>query len=312
MGEQAFTSMAAGEDAVDVPRVGIGMLGYAFMGKAHSNAYKTIPYMMYPPPAIPELVAICGRDQAAVAEAAARYGFDRSYTDWRAMLEDDRVQLFDNGGPNDAHAEPLGFGNARRKHFRRAVAILEGDEVGTDLVQGPYVVDRFLAVMHAAVAHTRPVIVGPVGVRAGTVERHRGLVEPWTTENTVIDRIAYSQTLIVAPGTDHGGGHAPVQEGFAIHPIPVRLGVHQARKHPFPAGVDDLRPGRNLNLTGWAHSGDPVALHDDYGILNRRPAKAVDQGPPLNDKGALLLSPGAVGQRRAQCHQDCASHQHSA
>ena len=222
------------------------------------------------------------------------------------------ARLRPHGAEHDAHAEPLGFGNARRKHFRRAIAILEGDEVGTDLVQGPYVVDRFLAVMHAAVAHTRPVIVGPVGVRAGAVERHRGLVEPWTTENTVIDRIARSQTLIVAPGTDHGGGHAPVQEGFAIHPIPVRLGVHQARKHPFPAGVDDLRPGRNLNLTGWAHSGDPVALHDDYGILNRRPAKAVDQGPPLNDKGALLLSPGAVGQRRAQCHQDCAGHQHSA
>jgi len=34
------------------------MLGYAFMGKAHSNALKKLPYMMYPPPAIPKLVAI--------------------------------------------------------------------------------------------------------------------------------------------------------------------------------------------------------------------------------------------------------------
>jgi len=106
MGDQAFTSMAAGAESGDVPRVGVGMLGYAFMGKAHSNAFKTIPYMMFPPPAIPELVAICGRDQTAVAEAAARYGYERSYTDWRAMLDDDEVQLFDNGGPNDAHAEP--------------------------------------------------------------------------------------------------------------------------------------------------------------------------------------------------------------
>lgn len=117
MGEQAFTSMPPGDDVVDVPRVGIGMLGYAFMGKAHSNAYKTIPYMMYPPPAIPELVAICGRDEGAVAEAAARYGFDRSYTDWRAMLEDDRVQLFDNGGPNDAHAEPCIVAAEAGKHI---------------------------------------------------------------------------------------------------------------------------------------------------------------------------------------------------
>ena len=46
------------------------MLGYAFMGKAHSNAYKTQPYMMYPPVAIPELVAICGRNEEAVAGGA--------------------------------------------------------------------------------------------------------------------------------------------------------------------------------------------------------------------------------------------------
>jgi predicted dehydrogenase len=93
-------------DAEPVPEVGIGMLGYAFMGKAHSNAFITIPYMMYPPVAIPRLVAVCGRDEAAVAEAARRYGYQTWYTDWRKMIEDPKVQLFDNGGPNDAHAEP--------------------------------------------------------------------------------------------------------------------------------------------------------------------------------------------------------------
>jgi predicted dehydrogenase len=76
------------------------------MGKAHTNAYKKIPYLMYPPPAIPRLVAICGRNEEAVAEAARRYGYEGYYTDWRKMLEDDRIQLLDNGGPNDMHAEP--------------------------------------------------------------------------------------------------------------------------------------------------------------------------------------------------------------
>jgi predicted dehydrogenase len=90
----------------EAPQVGVGMLGYAFMGKAHTNAYKKIPYMMYPPPAVPRLVAICGRDEEAVAEAARRYGYERAYTDWREMLEDERIQLFDNGGPNNVHAEP--------------------------------------------------------------------------------------------------------------------------------------------------------------------------------------------------------------
>ncbi|MGH2544651.1 MAG: Gfo/Idh/MocA family protein, partial [Ardenticatenaceae bacterium] len=104
--ETGFTTMAGARSEGEAPTVGVGMLGYAFMGKAHTNAYKTIPYMMYPPPAIPRLVAVAGRAEEAVAEAARRYGYETYYTDWREMLEDDRVQLFDNGGPNDIHAEP--------------------------------------------------------------------------------------------------------------------------------------------------------------------------------------------------------------
>ena len=101
-----FTSMAGDRSAGDAPEIGIGMLGYAFMGKAHSNAFKKIPYMMYPPVAIPRMVAIAGRNEAAVAEAAKRFGYEGYYTDWRAMLENDAIQVFDNGGPNNAHAEP--------------------------------------------------------------------------------------------------------------------------------------------------------------------------------------------------------------
>jgi predicted dehydrogenase len=86
--------------------IGIGMLGYAFMGKAHANAYKTLPYMTWPPPLQPELVAIAGRDEAAVAEAAQRYGFASYATDWRELVADERVELFDNSGPNHLHAEP--------------------------------------------------------------------------------------------------------------------------------------------------------------------------------------------------------------
>ena len=86
--------------------IGVGMLGYAFMGKAHSNAYKTLPYMTWPPPLSPRLVAIAGRDEAAVTEAAERYGFDTAVTDWRELVDDERVALFDNAGPNSLHGEP--------------------------------------------------------------------------------------------------------------------------------------------------------------------------------------------------------------
>ena len=47
---------------MSVRPIGVGMLGYAFMGKAHANAYRTLPYMAWPPPLVPRLVSIAGRD----------------------------------------------------------------------------------------------------------------------------------------------------------------------------------------------------------------------------------------------------------
>jgi predicted dehydrogenase len=106
MSEVGFVTMGKASGGEEVQPIGIGMLGYAFMGKAHSNAYKTLAYMTWPPPLRPELVAIAGRNEDAVSEAARRYGFAEYKTDWKALIGDDRIQLFDNAGPNNLHAEP--------------------------------------------------------------------------------------------------------------------------------------------------------------------------------------------------------------
>jgi len=82
------------------------MLGYAFMGKAHSNAFKKIAYVTWPPPLLPRLVGIAGRNEEAVRDAAQRYGYDYATSDWRELVADERIGLFDNGGPNSLHAEP--------------------------------------------------------------------------------------------------------------------------------------------------------------------------------------------------------------
>jgi predicted dehydrogenase len=82
------------------------MLGYAFMGKAHSNAFKKIAYMTWPPPLVPRLVSIAGRNAEAVRNAAERYGYERWTTDWHDLVGDPSIGLFDNGGPNSLHAEP--------------------------------------------------------------------------------------------------------------------------------------------------------------------------------------------------------------
>lgn len=102
----AFFTQGEGGNTSGIEEIGIGMLGYAFMGRAHSNALRKMAWTIWPPPYIPKLVSVAGRNAEAVAEAATRYGYERSTTDWREVVEAPDVQVFDNGGPNDQHKEP--------------------------------------------------------------------------------------------------------------------------------------------------------------------------------------------------------------
>jgi predicted dehydrogenase len=86
--------------------LGFGLLGHGFMGKAHSNALRTIPYIFWPSKARPELVAIAGRNEAGVREAATRYGYASYTTDWHDLVEDGRIDVFDNVAADAAHVEP--------------------------------------------------------------------------------------------------------------------------------------------------------------------------------------------------------------
>ncbi|MGM0448616.1 MAG: Gfo/Idh/MocA family protein [Methanobacteriota archaeon] len=81
----------------------VGVLGYRFMGKAHANAMARLPMFFPDAPAI-ERHTLVGRDEAALADAAERFGFSHTATDWEAAL--DEVDVFYNLGPNHVHAEP--------------------------------------------------------------------------------------------------------------------------------------------------------------------------------------------------------------
>ncbi len=104
------------------------MLGYAFMGKAHTTATRRSPTCSGPRRPVPRLVAICGRNEAGVTEAARRYGYERAYTDWREMLKDDAVQVFDNGGPQQRPRRALHRrrGGGEAHHLREAPGPLRG------------------------------------------------------------------------------------------------------------------------------------------------------------------------------------------
>ncbi|QIP83675.1 Gfo/Idh/MocA family oxidoreductase [Streptomyces sp. Tu 2975] len=86
------------------PTLGVGMVGYAFMGAAHSQGWRTAG-RVFDLPLRPVLAAIAGRDAAAVRAAAGKHGWAAAETDWRALVARDDVQLVDVCTPGDSHAE---------------------------------------------------------------------------------------------------------------------------------------------------------------------------------------------------------------
>ncbi|MFB7497296.1 Gfo/Idh/MocA family protein [Streptomyces sp. NPDC056161] len=97
------------------PPIRVGMVGYAFMGAAHSQGWRTAG-RVFDLPRRPVLAAICGRDGAAVRAAADRHGWAAAETDWRALIARDDVDLVDICTPGDSHAEIALAALAAGKH----------------------------------------------------------------------------------------------------------------------------------------------------------------------------------------------------
>src|SRR3954465_8572754 len=86
------------------PALGVGLIGYAFIGAAHSQAWRTAPHF-FDLPLRPELTVLAGRDAGRVAEAAERLGWAGTETDWRRVIERGDVALVDVCTPGNTHAE---------------------------------------------------------------------------------------------------------------------------------------------------------------------------------------------------------------
>lgn len=85
-------------------KVRVGMIGYKFMGKAHSHAYRDLPFY-FDTDIEPVLQTIVGRDEANVKQAADKFGWLSYETDWRRLIERDDIDIIDIGTPNHLHAE---------------------------------------------------------------------------------------------------------------------------------------------------------------------------------------------------------------
>ena len=86
------------------PTLAVGMVGHAFMGNAHSQAWRVAP-RFFDLPLDPVMRVVCGRDADRAAEAAQRLGWAESATDWRQVVERPDIDLVDICTPGDTHAE---------------------------------------------------------------------------------------------------------------------------------------------------------------------------------------------------------------
>lgn len=86
-------------------KLNVGIIGAGFMSKAHSMAYAAMPMFFWPAPAIPVRAILADVNEKTAAEAAARFGYERSTGDWRTIIEDPSIDIVDIATPNDSHAE---------------------------------------------------------------------------------------------------------------------------------------------------------------------------------------------------------------
>ncbi|MFD2612068.1 Gfo/Idh/MocA family protein [Paenibacillus gansuensis] len=80
------------------------MIGYKFMGKAHTHAYHDVN-LFFPETLVPRRMLLCGRDERGVAEAASKLGWERWTTDWKEVVSDPEIDLVDINAPSNVHKE---------------------------------------------------------------------------------------------------------------------------------------------------------------------------------------------------------------
>src|SRR5215472_14820700 len=82
----------------------IGLIGYGFMGRAHSNAYRQVSEF-FELEHRPVLKAACARNEAKLAAFASNWGWESVETDWRRLVERKDIDVIDIGSPNNTHRD---------------------------------------------------------------------------------------------------------------------------------------------------------------------------------------------------------------
>lgn len=94
-------------------KLNVAMIGYRFMGKAHSNAWRQVS-RFFDVPFDPVMKVICGRDETAVKDAADKYGWQEYSTSWQQVVERKDIDVIDICTPGDSHI-PIAVAAAEAK-----------------------------------------------------------------------------------------------------------------------------------------------------------------------------------------------------
>lgn len=97
-------------------KVNIGLIGYKFMGKAHSNAYLSVS-KFFKTKVEPVMKVVCGRDEKAVKAFRKQWGWEEYATDWRDVVARDDIDIVDISTPNDSHCEIALAAAKAKKHI---------------------------------------------------------------------------------------------------------------------------------------------------------------------------------------------------
>ena len=98
-------------------QLNVALIGAGFMGKAHSLAYVAMPMFFHPAPAYPVRKTIVDVNDAIAADAAIRFGFEKSSSDWHSVINDPEIDIIDIATPNHLHAEIAIAAAAAGKHI---------------------------------------------------------------------------------------------------------------------------------------------------------------------------------------------------
>ena len=250
----------------------VAMIGYGFMGAAHSQGWRTAP-RVFDLPAEPEMAVIVGRNAEAVAEAGSKLGWAESATDWREVIARDDIDIVDIVTPGDSHAEI-------------AIAALEaGKHVLCEKALANTVAEAEAMADAAARAAARGIraMVGFTYRRVPAVTFLRDLIAQGAVGRIAQVRASYRQDWLVDPGMplawrlqkEHAGSGALGDIG--AHAIDLAQFVTGMKLQKVSGVIDTIvkqRPllgaGAGSGLSGTAGEGYGEVTVDDVAIFAGR------------------------------------------